>query len=124
VIRGVPVVVTNIETNVTSTARTNEGGFCLFSGLLPGSYRLTATVPGMEKYEGAFTVQVATRCWSWARPLPRWNERNAHSEHGQSHHEQHAGACARIEQLPINQRMLNTLILTQLERVTSTADIG
>lgn len=59
VIPNVPVVVANIDTNVTSTTRTNEAGFYFFPGLNPGPYKLTVESSGMQKYEGTFAVQTA-----------------------------------------------------------------
>src|SRR5207237_696296 len=59
VIPNVPVVLANTDTNVTSTTRTNETGVYFFPGLIPGPYKLTVESPGMQKYEGAFTVQTA-----------------------------------------------------------------
>ena len=47
------VVLTNTATNGSTTTRTNQVGFYLFRGVIPGPYRLTVQVPGMEKYEGA-----------------------------------------------------------------------
>ncbi len=58
VIPGVPVVLVNAATNVTSKTTANEVGFYVFPGVVPGSYRLSAEAAGMQKFEGTLTVQV------------------------------------------------------------------
>jgi len=58
VIPGVTVTLTNTATNVTSTTTANQVGFFLFTGIVPGPYRITAETPGFQKFEGALTVQV------------------------------------------------------------------
>ena len=52
------VTLTNSATNVTSKGTTNEVGFFVFPVVTPGQYRITVDVPGMQKYEATFTVQV------------------------------------------------------------------
>jgi hypothetical protein len=113
------VVIANSETNVTSATRTNETGVYLFPALIPGSYRLSIQVPGMEKYEVACTVQVAqsvvidpvlkvgqtTTSVEVKDVTPVVTVDNPTVSATLEH--------ARIEQLPINGRQLNTLILTQ-----------
>lgn len=59
VVPNTQVVMANTATNVSSTTRTNETGFYIFPGVIAGPYLLTVEVPGMKKYEGSFTVQVA-----------------------------------------------------------------
>ena len=58
VIPGASVTLTNTGTNVASKSTTNESGFYLFPGTLPGPYTLVVEAPGMQKYEGTLTVQV------------------------------------------------------------------
>jgi hypothetical protein len=119
VIAGAQIEIVNTDTNVASTSRTNEAGFYLFPSLIPGPYRLIITAPGMEKYEATFTVQVAqnvvvepvlkvgqvTTSVEVTDVTPLVTVDNPTVRNTLEH--------ARIEQLPINQRMLNTLILTQ-----------
>ena len=52
------VTLTNTDTNTTSKTIANGTGFYLFSGLVPGPYLLTVQAVGMQKFEGALTVQV------------------------------------------------------------------
>jgi hypothetical protein len=52
------VSLTNTATNVTSKTTTNPVGFYIFPGVVPGPYRLTAEASGMQKFEGVLTVQV------------------------------------------------------------------
>jgi hypothetical protein len=52
------VILTNTATNVALRSTSNEAGFFLFPGVIPGSYRLTVESPGMQKWEGELTVQV------------------------------------------------------------------
>jgi hypothetical protein len=52
------VSLTNTNTGVTSDTTTNEAGFYLFPGVVPGPYRLTIESSGMQKFEVTLTVQV------------------------------------------------------------------
>ncbi|MEK7408632.1 MAG: carboxypeptidase regulatory-like domain-containing protein, partial [Acidobacteriota bacterium] len=52
------VSLTNTATNVALRSTSNEVGFFLFAGVLPGPYRLSAEAPGMQKFEATLTVQV------------------------------------------------------------------
>jgi hypothetical protein len=47
---GVTVTVTNVQTGVTASVVTNETGTYLVQSLLPGVYRLTATLPGFRTH--------------------------------------------------------------------------
>src|SRR5438552_5113617 len=47
-IPGVSITVTNTATGVVSTGLTNESGTYSISGLLPGSYKVTAELPGFQ----------------------------------------------------------------------------
>src|SRR5215510_184013 len=47
-IPGVTVTATNTQTNVATTAITNESGTYNMTGLLPGTYKLTAELPGFK----------------------------------------------------------------------------
>jgi hypothetical protein len=58
VIPGASVTLTNTNTNVASKTTTNEAGFYLFPGTVPGAYTVVVEAPGMQKYEGSLTVQV------------------------------------------------------------------
>ena len=58
VIAGTSVTLTNTDTNVVSKTVTNQAGFYVFPGVLPGPYRLVVEAAGMRKFEGALTVQV------------------------------------------------------------------
>src|SRR5213080_212837 len=53
------VTLTNSATNVTSKTKTNETGFYLFPGQVPGPYVLSAEAAGMQKFEGSLRVDVA-----------------------------------------------------------------
>ena len=48
---GVTVVVTNEATGVSRSATTGAGGTYIFTSLPPGTYRLTAEIPGFRKVE-------------------------------------------------------------------------
>src|SRR5262249_24264580 len=58
VIPGGSVALTNTDTNITAKTSTNQVGFYMFPGVLPGPYKLAVEASGMQKYEGALTVQV------------------------------------------------------------------
>jgi hypothetical protein len=47
-IPGVMVTATNAETGIVTTALTNEAGVYQFASLQPGTYRLTAELPGFQ----------------------------------------------------------------------------
>lgn len=53
-----PVELTNTATQIVSRTTTNEVGFYLFPGVMPGVYRLAVKATGMESFEGRLTVQV------------------------------------------------------------------
>jgi hypothetical protein len=61
VIPNAAVVLTGVATNISSTTRTNEAGLYFFPGVVVGDYRISVDFPGMEKFQGAFTVQVGQR---------------------------------------------------------------
>ena len=61
VVPNVKVVLTNTATNVIENAKTNEAGFYIYPTVGNGPYRLSVESPGMQKFEGAFTVRVAER---------------------------------------------------------------
>src|SRR5438552_1097706 len=46
---GVSITATNVDTNVTSTTVSNESGAYNFPVLLPGTYRVSAELPGFKK---------------------------------------------------------------------------
>lgn len=50
VVAGAKVVATNVNTGVSSSAVTNESGSFVIPFLLPGTYRLTASLPGFKTY--------------------------------------------------------------------------
>jgi hypothetical protein len=52
------VTLTNTGTNVSQKTMTNDAGYYLFPGVIPGPYRLAAEARGMQKFEGEFTLQV------------------------------------------------------------------
>src|SRR5258705_10535592 len=60
VIPSATVTLTNINTNVVRTTQSNEAGIYVFPGVFPGSYRLVGEFAGMQKFEGALTVQTST----------------------------------------------------------------
>ena len=52
------VKLTNTATGIDRSTVTNESGLYVFPGVTPGSYRISAEFPGMQRFEGALTVQV------------------------------------------------------------------
>ena len=52
------VTLTNTATSVARTTTTNEAGLYVFPGVTPGPYHVTVEFPGMQRFEGALTVQV------------------------------------------------------------------
>src|SRR5262245_47401138 len=47
---GATVTATNTQTGITATTISNESGSYTISSLLPGSYRLTGTLPGFQTH--------------------------------------------------------------------------
>src|SRR5579883_248658 len=77
VLPGVSVTATNTATGVVATALTNESGAYNFPGLLPGTYKVSAELPGFQvrtftdvrlgngdQQRLNFTLQVATAAQS------------------------------------------------------------
>ena len=60
VIPDVAVTLTNVATNISSTARTNGEGIFVFTLAKPGRYRLAAEKTGFQKY-GTETFDLAVR---------------------------------------------------------------
>lgn len=58
VVPGAEVTLTNSATGVETRTLTNETGFYVFPALTPGSYRIAVESPGMRKFEASLTVQV------------------------------------------------------------------
>jgi hypothetical protein len=118
VIPGASVTLTNTNTNVAWKTTTNETGFYLFPGTLPGPYTLVVEAPGMQKYEGSLTVQVQQSAVvdvtmkvgqtvtevAVQDVTPMLSSDNPTLGHVLER--------ARIEQLPINGRALTSLLQT------------
>src|ERR1019366_54191 len=116
VIPNAEVTLTNADTNVALTTKTNEAGLYSYPGVVSGPYRLVVTAPGMEKYEGTFSLQVAQemvidpamkvgQASTTIRVVdvtPLVTVENATVASNMEH--------ARIEQLPMKGRMPNSLM--------------
>jgi Carboxypeptidase regulatory-like domain len=118
VIPGAAVSLTNTATNVVSKTISNEAGFYIFPGVVPGPYLLVAEAPGMQKFEGTLTVQVLQSAVVDAvvkvgqtatevkvadvTPLLTVDQPTI----------SHVLERARIEQLPINGRFITALLNT------------
>lgn len=61
VVPAVVVVLTNTDTNVRFETSTNQVGYYMFPGIIPGPYKLESSAPGMETYEARFVVQVSQK---------------------------------------------------------------
>jgi hypothetical protein len=55
----VTVTLTGNNTNITSKTTTNEAGFYIFPGVVPGPYLLTVVATGMANFEGSLTAETA-----------------------------------------------------------------
>ena len=58
VIPSAVVTLTGAATNVERKTTTNAAGLFVFPGVAPGPYRIVVESPGMQRFEGALTVQV------------------------------------------------------------------
>ncbi len=54
------ITLTNVNTNVSRTTESNDAGLYVFPGVIPGQYKVTAELAGMQKFEGVFTVHLQT----------------------------------------------------------------
>src|SRR5215467_12266121 len=61
VVPNAAVVLTNTATNNSLDTNSNGAGFYIFPDVVAGAYHLTVQSPGMQKYEGSFTVRVTER---------------------------------------------------------------
>ena len=61
VVPNAAVMLENIQTDNRFQTVTNEAGLYVFPSLTPGDYRLTVTVPGMQKWEGKATLVAGQR---------------------------------------------------------------
>jgi hypothetical protein len=112
------VSLTNTNTNITREALTNEVGFYIFPGVLPGPYRLTVEAPGLQRFEATLRVQVQ----QVAAIDPVLNVGQTVTEvtvadvtpmvNADTPTLGHVLERQRIEQLPINGRFITTLLQT------------
>ena len=58
VIPAAKITVENVATSQRHTTTANEVGFYLFPALLPGNYKFTAEAAGMQTWQGQLTLQV------------------------------------------------------------------
>src|SRR3954454_21927920 len=61
VVPNASVVLENTQTDNRFQTITNEAGLYVFPSLVPGDYRLSVTVPGMQKWEGTATLVAGQR---------------------------------------------------------------
>jgi hypothetical protein len=72
VIIGAKVIITEVATNISSSATTNERGSYIFNALRPATYSIRAETPGFRSEE---TKNVVTPNIAWQRRSPgtfRW----------------------------------------------------
>ena len=58
IIPGADVTLTNANTGVARTTKSNDSGLYAFPAVVPGSYRLESAFSGMQPFQGMLTVQV------------------------------------------------------------------
>ncbi|MEK7407081.1 MAG: TonB-dependent receptor [Acidobacteriota bacterium] len=118
VIPNVTVELTNTATGVALRTNTNQVGFYMFPGVRPGPYRLAIEAPGMEKFEAVLTVQVQQAVV--VDPVLKPGAITATVEVrdvtpmivSSSPTLGHVLEQERIEQLPINGRSVESLLVT------------
>ena len=118
VIPSATVALANTATNVVSNTKTNDAGVYAFPGIIPGQYRLTVEVSGMQKYEATLTVQVQQS--AVVDPVLTVGQTVTQVEVRDvtpiltvdSPTLGHTLERSRIEQLPINGRALSSLLST------------
>ena len=118
VIPAASVTLSETATGVERKTVTNAAGLFIFPGVTPGPYRVTIEVPGMARFEGTLTVQVqvdaevnavmrvgqATTSVEIMDVSPIVNTDNPTLGH--------VLETARIEQLPVNGRGYQNLLVT------------
>lgn len=118
VIPAAAVTLTNKATNVASRTSTNQVGFYMFPGIVPGSYLLSVEAPGMQKFEGSLVVQVQqSAAVDVAMKVGQTATTVAVQDvtpmvQTESPTLSHTLERVRIEQLPINGRALTSLLQT------------
>jgi hypothetical protein len=118
VIPGASVTLTSKDTNVVSKSTTNQAGFYIFPGTLPGPYLLLVEVSGMQKFEGSLVVQVQqSAVVDVMMKVGQTATEVAVSDVTQMVQTDtpalgHVLERTRIEQLPLNGRSLTTLLQT------------
>ena len=114
VIPNATAVIVGTETNVALTTKTNEAGVYFFPAIVAGAYRLSVETAGMETFRGDLTVRAAqsavidpvlrpgsvTTAVEVTDITPLVAVDHAVVSDTMEH--------ARIEQLPINGRQINT----------------
>ena len=118
VMPGAHLILLNLGTAREYDTTSNEVGFYAFPSLLPGRYRLTAEANGMEKWEGEFVLQVRQA----AQVNPSLKIAGATTQITVAGDVSALVSTTnatlgnvlereRIEQLPLNVRKFNTLVL-------------
>jgi hypothetical protein len=117
VIVGARIVATNAETLVKSETRSNEIGFYVLPGLRPGPYRVAVESPGMEEWQGEMRLQVGQT--AVVDPVMRTGTTTERITvvgnvtplvTSESPTLGNVVERARIEQLPLNGRLMQSLI--------------
>jgi hypothetical protein len=118
VIPGASVELVNVATNVRSQTTTNDAGFYMFPGLVPGNYRLSAASAGMQRQDFTLNVQVQQSAVVDVTLSPGQTTTtvDVHDVTSvmvvDSPTLGHVLERTRIEQLPINGRNLSALLVT------------
>ena len=117
VVPNAAVLLENIQTDNRFRTVTNEAGLYVFPSLTPGDYRLTVTVPGMQKWEGKATLVAGQRAViSVSLEIGRSTEQITVAGDvtpllsTSSPTVATVVERARIEQLPLNGRSIQTLL--------------
>jgi len=118
VVPGAAVDLTNVATNVKSQTRSNEIGFYMFPGIVPGRYQLAVESAGMQKKEVTLTVQVQQSAVVDVVLVPGQTSTAIEVRDVtpvmvvDNPTLGHVLERTRIEQLPINGRSLSSLLVT------------
>jgi hypothetical protein len=115
---GAVVILTNQATNIETRTITNDVGFYVFPGVIPGQYRIRTEAGGFQPFEGTLTVQVAQV--AVVNPSLQVGQTTTTVEVQDvtpvvvvdNPTLGHVLERQRIEQLPINGRFLTNLLLT------------
>lgn len=100
----------NSATGAVHRTTSNDAGLYVFPSLIPGPYRLSVEAPGMQRFEGALTVDVVLKPGQTTTTVVVEDVTPVATTDAPTLG--HVLERQRIEQLPINGRFISSLLVT------------